>query len=50
MVCFTIPLLVAVVTILEEPSANCYHTVVSEVPHLFPILRTEQTALPLTEL
>lgn len=33
------------VTILEEPSANCYHTVVSEVPHLFPILRAEQTTL-----
>lgn len=42
---FPIKFLVPVVTISEAASANCYHTVVSEVPHLFPILRVEQTML-----
>lgn len=47
---FPIKFLVTVVTILEAASANCSHTVVSEAPHLFPILRAEQTVLSHTEL
>lgn len=47
---FLIKFQVAVVTILEATSANCYHTVGSEVPHLFPILGAEQTMPSPTEL
>lgn len=47
---FPIKFLVTVVTILEAASANCSHTVVSEAPHLFPILGAEHAMLSRTEL
>lgn len=47
---FPIRSLVAVVTVLEATSAKRYHHVVSEAPHLFPVLRAEQAVLSPTEL
>lgn len=50
MIRFPIRFLVAVVTALGATSAKSYHRVVSEVPHLLPVLRAEQAVLPPTEL
>lgn len=50
MIRFPLRFLVAVVTTLGATSAKSYHRAVSEVPHLLPVLRAEQTVLPPTEL